>query len=193
MKKSTLSIFAGRPYMLGALLAFSSTTLAAPAHKTSEKSAVKPAKTTTLTHKANYVVGRCVDASGKPLSGVRVRIYGTSTAGRNASFNTKADASGRYIQRLPGGLYSVRDMIHGLRYNGRNYHLPLYLIGEDNSDFDSRQGQVANGIWKTSGLIARTKDATDESAYSAAISTYHYVRSMEVLPTATRRKHSRSS
>ncbi|RYG24356.1 carboxypeptidase regulatory-like domain-containing protein, partial [bacterium] len=115
--------------------------------------------------KPGYVMGRATTADGQPLAGVQVRVYGTTDAGRNADYSTRTGADGRYSIRLASGNYSVRDAIYPLNYGGRAYRLPLYLVGENNDDFDSTQGGVYNFVLKNSGLIDASKSRDDENAY----------------------------
>jgi hypothetical protein len=119
--------------------------------------------------KPGYVTGRATTPEGQPLAGVQIRVYGTTDAGRNASFNTRTGADGRYSLRLPGGNYSVRDSIYPLNYGGRAYRLPLYLVGENNDDFDSAKGGTYNFVLKVSGPITAIKDRSDENSYFGGI------------------------
>jgi hypothetical protein len=114
-----------------------------------------------------YLTGKAVDAQGRPLAGVRIRVYGptNSGAGVGQSISAKTDAAGRYAVRLPEGTFSVQDAIHDVRYDGQLYRLPLYLVGEDKTDFDSENGAEANFVFKISGLISQDKRRDSELSY----------------------------
>lgn len=114
-----------------------------------------------------YLTGKATDAQGRPLAGVRIRAYGptSSGAGVGQSIRAKTDASGRYAIRLSEGSYSVSDAIHDVRYDGQTYRLPLYLVGEDNTDFDSENGAEANFVFKISGIISKDKRQDSELSY----------------------------
>ncbi|MCY1525407.1 hypothetical protein D9M68_603850 [compost metagenome] len=112
-----------------------------------------------------YASGRAVNESGKPLANVRIRFFGTTFNGQRSSLNCRTAADGTYKLKLPAGQYSIREAIYDLSYEGEQYRLPLYLVGEDNDDVESSKGLSHQLILKTSGLIASTKDQKNHLHY----------------------------
>jgi hypothetical protein len=144
---------------------------AAPVRK---KAVVKkaPAKKASLvkralpSRRAGYVVGRAVNSQGKPLAGVRIRVFGTTTAGERTNFETKTGTNGTYAVRLPRGNYHV-GWAHYLvaAPSGPSYALPLHPNDGDISDQDSGPGIIENFTLKIAGRISSLKDAGSDLSY----------------------------
>jgi hypothetical protein len=119
-----------------------------------------------MARRPGYVIGRAVNTQGKPLSGVRIRVFGTTTAGEKTSFETKTGANGTYSVRLPRGNYHV-GWAHYLvpAPAGPAYGLPLHPTDSDISDQDSGPGIVENFVLKTSGRISSLGDAASDLSY----------------------------
>ncbi|MDF2439624.1 MAG: hypothetical protein JWN98_608 [Abditibacteriota bacterium] len=119
-----------------------------------------------LKRRPGYVIGRCVNQNGQPLSGVRIRVFGTTLAGENANFQTKTDASGRFALRLPKGNFHVGWAHYDApALSGPAYALPLHPVDGSNDDAPSSAGIVENFVLKISGRISPLKDAASELSY----------------------------
>jgi hypothetical protein len=96
--------------------------------------------------------GWTVKASGVPLIGATVAIYGTTMAGQNARFEVKTGKDGRYRQRLPEGIYGLRAE-YVLRKDGRSYTLALDPTdGVTSKSHDSADGIAKDFVWRISGV-----------------------------------------
>lgn len=115
--------------------------------------------------KPGYLTGLATRADGRPLGGVQLRIFGTTDAGQRSSLDSRTKTDGTFSVRLPSGNFSLRDAIWPANIGGRAYRLPLYLRGEDNSDFDSTEGATAQLVLRMSGKITAEKSDSDESAW----------------------------
>ena len=129
------------------------------------------------TVREGYVTGVAVKASGEPLGGVRIRVFGTTDAGQRSSLNVRTKADGTFALRLPPGQFSVREANWTTNYNGRAYSLPLYLEGEDNEDFDSTEGAAVRLVLKMAGKVAATKSDTDERAWFGGTIELEFINS----------------
>lgn len=133
-----------------------------------------------------YLTGRATRADGRPLSGVQLRIFGTTDAGQRSSLDSRTKADGTFSVRLPSGNFSLRDAIWPVNIGGRPYRLPLYLRGEDNSDFDSTEGATAQLVLRMSGRITAEKPNADESAWFGGTLELEWIgsdgRSADSLP-----------
>lgn len=112
-----------------------------------------------------YASGRAISESGKPLANVRIRFFGTTFNGQRSSLNCRTAADGTYKLKLPAGQYSIREAVYDVKFEGEQYRLPLYLVGEDNEDIESAKGLSHQLILKTSGLIAAIKDEKNHQHY----------------------------
>ena len=124
-----------------------------------------------------YLTGVAVKASGDPLGGVGIRVFGTTDAGQRSSLNVRTKTDGTFALRLPPGQFSVREANWTTNYNGRAYSLPLYLEGEDNHDFDSTEGAAVRLVLKMSGKVAATKSDTDERAWCGGTIELEFINS----------------
>lgn len=115
--------------------------------------------------KPGYLTGQATRADGRPLGGVQLRIFGTTDVGQRSSLDARTKADGTFSVRLPSGNFSLRDALWPVNINGRPYRLPLYLSGEDNSDFDSTEGATAQLVLRMSGKISAEKPDADENAW----------------------------
>ena len=127
--------------------------------------------------RAGYLTGTAAKATGEPLGGVRIRVFGTTDAGQRSSLNVRTKADGSFALRLPPGQFSVRDANWTVNHNGRAYSLPLYLEGEDNSDFDSTEGAAVRLVLKMSGKASATKSDTDERAWFGGTIELEFINS----------------
>jgi hypothetical protein len=131
--------------------------------------APKPTKSTALPvvkRKPNFVVGRCINSSGKPLSNVRIRVFGTTQAGERTSFDTKTNANGLYSIPLPKGNYYVGWALYDVAAPaGPPYSLPLYPVDGSNDHAPSGAGIVENFVLKIRGLITPLKDKENSLSY----------------------------
>lgn len=124
-----------------------------------------------------YLTGVATKASGEPLGGVGIRVFGTTDAGQRSSLNVRTKADGTFSLRLPPGQFSVREANWATNYNGRAYSLPLYLEGEDNEDFDSTEGAAVRLVLKMAGKVAATKSDTDERAWFGGTVELEFINS----------------
>ncbi len=124
-----------------------------------------------------YLTGVAVKASGEPLGGVGIRVFGTTDAGQRSSLNVRTKTDGTFALRLPPGQFSVREANWSTNYNGRAYSLPLYLEGEDNHDFDSTEGAAVRLVLKMSGKVSATKSDTDERAWFGGTIELEFINS----------------
>lgn len=117
------------------------------------------------TPRAGYLTGRAIKADGSPLSGVRLRAFGTTDSGQRSSLNARTKADGTFSLRLASGNFSLREAVWPVTHEGRGYLLPLYLQGEDNEDFDSTEGAVVRLILQMEGKVSVRKSDMDENAW----------------------------
>lgn len=136
--------------------------------------------------KPGYLTGRATRADGRPLGGVQLRIFGTTDAGQRSSLDSRTKTDGTFSVRLPSGNFSLRDAIWPVNVGGRPYRLPLYLRGEDNSDFDSTEGATAQLVLRMSGKITAEKPDSDETAWFGGTVELEWIgsdgRSADKLP-----------
>jgi len=127
-----------------------------------------------LQPRPGHAMGRVVDERGKPLSGVDVRIGGTTNAGERTSFDTKA-TNGRYAFPVPPGKYHIGAWV-SVQYNGKPYYFRLQPVGDDvyHRDFDSKPGIVRDFVWKITGLMAGARADPDDagSYYGGSLQLY---------------------
>lgn len=129
-----------------------------------------------------YASGKALTESGKPLSNVRIRFFGTTFNGQRSSLNCRTDVNGNYKLKLPNGQYSIREAVYDLKFEGEQYRLPLYLVGEDNDDIESTKGLFHHLILKTSGLISTNKDKKNLLHYfggALSLETFELLNEME--------------
>lgn len=128
----------------------STPTLAAKQTKTA---APRPPKASKLP--PNIAGGVVKGINAKPVSGVTVDIWGTVSAnGGIVNFDPTTNAAGRYRQTaMPPGIYTVRAW-KVIRYNGKNYKLPMSPVqGKIEDQYLSKNGIARDFVWKISGPI----------------------------------------
>jgi hypothetical protein len=136
------------------------------APKTKAKPKVPARRAATVTRRRGYAVGRAVNSAGRPLAGVRIRVFGTTEAGERTSFETKTGAGGTYAVKLPPGNYRVGwAHFFAPAPPGPPYALPLHPTDGDNSDQDSAGGILENFVLKIAGRISPLKDAASDLSY----------------------------
>jgi len=115
-----------------------------------------------LKAKPGYVIGRAVDARGKPLSNVTIFIGGTTFAGGRAAEYSVEVKNGEYELEVPDGLYYVHAILSVL-YNGQKYKIELHPIDDTRHwlTSNSKNGIVKDFFWKLWGM--NTYDAADNS------------------------------
>ena len=118
--------------------------------------------------KPGKLVGKLVDASGKPLRNVTVAIFGFSDKGEPVNKEvTVAGPAGEYEMDLPAGKYNTPTARIGVDYNGRSYVLPLAAADgtrEWTEQKSARTGMVRDFVWRISGPVPGG-DPTAASGY----------------------------
>ncbi len=118
-----------------------------------------------LKERRGYIIGRCLDKQGKPLSGVRLRVFGVTEAGQNVNFQTKTNAAGQYAIKLPRGNFHMGWALQPVSFAGMNYFLPLSPTDGEIDDADSAAGIVENFVLKISGRITPQSDPKSDLSY----------------------------
>lgn len=136
---------------------------------TAASAAQKPAaaaKAPIVKRRPGHVVGRCVSAQGKPLPGVRIRVFGVTAAGRDVNFEARTGADGLYAVKLPAGNFHVGwALFDAPAPKGPAYSLPLHPVDGSVDDGPSGPGIVENFVLKLSGRISPLADAENELSY----------------------------
>lgn len=154
--------------VLAALLASGNAALPAPGHSAGQKASPQPPSfgRAAVKPKPGYATGRCVTAQGKPLAGVRIRVFGVTKAGESWNGTGTTDAAGIYSIRLPAGLYHVGWALYDTRLAGKPYSLPLHPAdGQKEGDGLSSVGIVKSFVLKLNGLIDSRKDPDNDLSY----------------------------
>ncbi len=119
-----------------------------------------------LKRRPGYIVGRCVDGRGRPLRGVRIRVFGTTSAGEKTNYQTTTGANGQYSIQLPKGNFHV-GWAHFFAPSpaGPPYALPLHPTDGNIDDAPSAAGIVENFVLKIAGRISPLNDAQSDLSY----------------------------
>jgi hypothetical protein len=135
--------------LLTSLLVFTALVAASLAQLGAE---IKLPKLEAMKPRPNFVIGRVVDMAGKPLAGVKVRIFGTTEKGDNTRFETETDAKGQFSQRVPAGFYGV-EVDHYPTFNDKLVKFSNLdpLDGVRGRRYDSTEGVVRDFVWKING------------------------------------------
>ncbi|MBW3636451.1 MAG: carboxypeptidase-like regulatory domain-containing protein [Armatimonadetes bacterium] len=129
--------------------------------KTQKAPALAPLK-----RRPGFIVGRCVDGRGKPLRGVRIRVFGTTAAGEKTNYQTTTGTNGQYSIQLPKGNFHVGwAHFDAPSPAGPPYALPLHPIDGNIDDAPSAQGIVENFVLKIAGRISPLNDAGSDLSY----------------------------
>ena len=104
----------------------------------------------------HQITGRLSDQSGKPLSNVKVSVFGYPR-GNQETFSHVAEVPGpadRYSIDVPEGTYDAPRASIDVTYNGRKYMLPL-ASSDNTRDWgeqkDSTGGLTRDFVWRISG------------------------------------------
>ena len=104
----------------------------------------------------HQITGKLVDAAGKPLSNVKVAVFGYPH-GRHESFTNTFDFPGpadKYSVDVPEGTYDAPRGNISVNYNGRTFVLPL-AAADNTLDWgdqkESKSGLTRDFVWRISG------------------------------------------
>jgi hypothetical protein len=130
-------------------------------------------KGTGATHQ---ITGKLSNETGKPLSNVKVSVFGYPK-GNQETFAQVAEIAGpadRYSVDVPEGTYEAPRANVSVTYNGRKYVLPL-AAADNTRDWggqkDSGAGLVRDFVWRVSGARPTVLGESKEAAgyWGAAI------------------------
>lgn len=135
----------------------------------------------------NTVVGTVTDASGKPVSGARIRAE--NPTGNNIHINATSGTDGKYSVQLTliGGwkIYAWKEV----EFEGNTYEVRLGM--EKDSDYDaftpSAKGLTRNFVWKLEGKIPdRTISKENGSGYfGGTVKFINYNSLIDIMPPGT--------
>ncbi|AFZ67606.1 carboxypeptidase-like regulatory domain-containing protein [Deinococcus peraridilitoris] len=114
-----------------------------------------PGGGTNATPQSYVVRGQAVDATGKPLSDVKITL--DNTIYYNAAITGRTAADGRYDLRVQQGSWRAYAQITRA-YHGRNY--TMYLHPDNSDSFAGIDGAVRNFTWKLTGAQAEPLTGT---------------------------------
>jgi len=132
--------------------------------------ATDDAADTDMEAEAKYAIGTVTLDGGQPLSGdirdISIAIEGVSEAGERISY-TPIVKNGQYRQKLVPGQYRFSWSTITLRFNGKDFRLPLVPVGNNaTKNQDAADGIVQHFVWKPTGFTTATAAEADPNNHT---------------------------
>jgi hypothetical protein len=102
--------------------------------------------------RSGRVRGKVMSLDGTPLKGARIVVESSALGGFKTGATGTTDADGVYDLAVPDGVCRVVMTGYVVRYNGRDYALPLHPIDGECGHFPAAEGSVEHFVLLMHGI-----------------------------------------